>query len=83
MQAKLPVIPNYANQEGDKERSACLRELAVALRLVSLGDEGRGEKVLRAYANDPRGAYAKYATGARRKVVRCFSLRRSRGTPTS
>ncbi|HNX34869.1 MAG TPA: FAD-dependent oxidoreductase [Kiritimatiellia bacterium] len=62
MQAKLPVIPNYANQEGDKERSACLRELAVARALYRLGDfEGRGEKVLRAYANDPRGAYAKHA----------------------
>jgi flavin-dependent dehydrogenase len=62
MQAKLPVIPNYANAEGDKERSACLRELAVARALYRLGDfEGRGEKVLRAYANDPRGAYAKHA----------------------
>jgi len=62
MQAKLPVIPNYANHEGDKERSACLRELAVARALYRLGDfEGRGEKVLRAYANDPRGAYAAHA----------------------
>jgi len=61
MQAKLPVIPNYANREGDKERSACLRELAVARALYRLGDfEGRGEKVLRAYANDPRGAYANH-----------------------
>ena len=62
MQAKLPVIPNYSNQEGDKERSACLLELAVARALYRLGDvEGRGEKVLRAYANDPRGAYANHA----------------------
>ena len=62
MQAKLPVIPNYANVEGDKERSACLRELAVARALYRLGDfEGRGEKVLRAYADDPRGAYAAHA----------------------
>jgi len=62
MQAQLPVIPNYANQEGDKERSLCLRELAVARALYRLGDhEGRGEKALRAYANDPRGAYAKHA----------------------
>jgi len=61
MQPKLPAIPNYANQEGDKERSACLRELAVARALYRLGDfEGRGEKVLRAYANDPRGAYANH-----------------------
>ena len=62
MQAKLPAIPNYSNEEGNKERSACLRELAVARALYRLGDfEGRGEKVLRAYADDPRGAYAKHA----------------------
>ncbi len=62
MQAKLPVIPNYSNEEGNKERSACLRELAVARALFNLGDfEGRGEKVLRAYADDPRGAYATHA----------------------
>ena len=61
MQAKLPVIPGYADREGDRERSACLRELAVARALYRLGDfEGRGEKVLRAYANDPRGAYANH-----------------------
>ena len=62
MQATLPVIPDYANEAGDKERSGCLRELALARALYRLGDfEGRGEKVLRAYANDPRGAYAKHA----------------------
>lgn len=58
----LPVIPNYANVEGDKERTATLRELAVARALFRLGDyEGRGEAALRSYANDPRGAYAKHA----------------------
>ena len=58
----LPVIPNYANTEGDKERTATLRELAVARALFRLGDyEGRGEASLRAYADDPRGAYAKHA----------------------
>lgn len=62
MSPDLPPIKNYANAEGDKERSACLRELAVARALFRLGDyEGRGEKVLRAYANDPRGAYATHA----------------------
>jgi ribulose 1,5-bisphosphate synthetase/thiazole synthase len=62
MQAKLPVIKNYSNEEGNKERSDCLRELAVARAVYRLGDyEGRGEKVLRAYADDPRGAYAKHA----------------------
>jgi flavin-dependent dehydrogenase len=58
----IPVIKNYANREGDKERSDCLRELALARALYRLGDhEGRGEKTLRAYANDPRGAYAAHA----------------------
>lgn len=62
MQAKLSVIPGYTNEAGDKERSVCLRELAVARALYRLGDfESRGEKVLRAYADDPRGAYAKHA----------------------
>jgi ribulose 1,5-bisphosphate synthetase/thiazole synthase len=62
MQAELPVIKGYSNEEGNKERTACLRELAVARALYRLGDfEGRGEKALRAYADDPRGAYAKHA----------------------
>jgi len=62
MQVPIPVIQGYANKEGDKERSACLRELAVARALFRLGDfEGRGERTLRAYAADPRGAYAKHA----------------------
>jgi flavin-dependent dehydrogenase len=62
MQPNLPVIPNYSNEAGNLERTACLRELAVARALYRLGDcEGLGEKVLRAYAEDPRGAYAKHA----------------------
>jgi len=62
MQAELPVIKNYSNREGDIERSNCLRELAVARALFRLGDhQGLGEKTLRAYANDPRGAYATHA----------------------
>ncbi len=62
MGPELPVVPNYSNEEGNKERTATLRELAVARALYRLGDfEGRGEKVLRAYAADPRGAYATHA----------------------
>jgi len=62
MGPELPVIPNYANHEGDRERSACLRELALARALFRLGDfEGRGVRTLRAYAEDPRGAYATHA----------------------
>jgi ribulose 1,5-bisphosphate synthetase/thiazole synthase len=58
----IPVVPNYANHEGDKERTGTLRELAVARALYRLGDfGGRGEKALRAYADDPRRAYATHA----------------------
>jgi hypothetical protein len=62
MRPDLPVVKNYANAEGDKERSDCLRELSLARALYRLGDAGGlGEKTLRAYANDPRGAYATHA----------------------
>ena len=62
MGADIPVIKNYANHEGDRERSLCLIELSLARALYRLGDHnGLGEKTLRAYANDPRGAYATHA----------------------
>lgn len=58
----MPVIAGYANKSGDKERSDCLREIDCARALYNLGDyKGVGEKVLRAYANDPRGVYSKHA----------------------
>ena len=51
------------NAVPDRERSACLRELAVARALYRLGDaDGLGEKTLRAYASDPRRAYANHAS---------------------
>lgn len=47
---------------GDKERSDCLRELCVARALYNLGDkDGQGAAVLKAYAQDPRKAYANHA----------------------
>lgn len=59
---EMPIIKGYANQSGDKERSDCLREIACARALFNIGDyKGAGEKVLRAYANDPRGVYSKHA----------------------
>ncbi len=62
MGPEIPVVPGYSNVEGDKERTKTLRELAVARALYRLGDNhGLGEKVLKAYANDPRGAYASHA----------------------
>ena len=50
------------NAVPDRERSYCLRELCLARALYRLGDaEGLGEKTLRAYASDPRRAYANHA----------------------
>lgn len=50
------------NAAPDRERSACLRELALARVLYRLGDaDGLGERTLRAYAKDPRRAYANHA----------------------
>ena len=51
-----------SNSAPDRERSACLRELALARALYRLGDaDGMGEKTLRAYVEDPRRAYANHA----------------------
>lgn len=50
------------NAAPDRERSACLRELALARALYRLGDaDGLGEGTLRDYAADPRRAYANHA----------------------
>jgi DNA topoisomerase IB len=62
MQPDIPRVPGYSNEEGNKERTACLRELALARALFRLGDfRGLGGKALKAYADDPRGAYSKHA----------------------
>ena len=55
-------MKNYANREGDWERTECLRELCLGRALYHLKDpEGIGRKTMEAYANDPRGAYATHA----------------------
>lgn len=52
---KGPSVPDY-------ERTLCLRELSLARALYNLGDlDGLAERTLRAYANDPRRAYAAHA----------------------
>ena len=69
VRAGVDLIPEYAYwQSGnrgiaDKERSDCLRELCVARALYNLGDDKakNGVRTLRAYANDPRRAYANHA----------------------
>jgi len=70
-----PAIPAYdkytfsgkdgksrgSNSSPDRERSKCLRELSLARVLYRLGDaDGLGERTLRAYAEDPRRAYANH-----------------------
>ncbi|MBM4164130.1 MAG: FAD-dependent oxidoreductase [Lentisphaerae bacterium] len=58
----IPEIPGHADKASDVERAKCLREIAVARALVRLGDwEGKGKAVLQAYADDPRGVYARHA----------------------
>ncbi len=62
LDSSLPLVPGHANESANLERSLCLREIAVARALVRLGDfEGKGRAVLLAYANDPRGVYARHA----------------------
>jgi len=62
---EVPGYEKFATRNlglGDKERSDCLRELCVARALYNLGDrEGRGAYALRAFAVDPRRAYANHA----------------------
>jgi hypothetical protein len=58
----FPTFTAYASSAGDKERNKVLRELSLARALYRLGDhEGVGEKILKAYARDPRGMYANHA----------------------
>lgn len=58
----FPVFTAFQNTAGDKERTTVLRELCLARTLYRLGDEkGLGEKILQAYARDPRGMYANHA----------------------
>ena len=63
--ARIPGYDRFTVRNlgiGDKERSDCLRELCLARALYRLGDaDGLGEKTLRAYAADPRRAYANHA----------------------
>ena len=58
----FPVFATFKDAAGNKERTEVLRELALARALYRLGDcNGLGEKILRAYARDPRGMYANHA----------------------
>jgi hypothetical protein len=62
MSPLVPALPDNSMESGDRERGWCLRELGLARAFFRLGDfESRGERVLRAYADDPRGVYAAHA----------------------
>ena len=62
--SKRAVVPyaSHSAGSGDLERRAVLRELGLARALYRLGDDhGKGEAILKAYAADPRSAYARHA----------------------
>ncbi|MGN0833493.1 MAG: FAD-dependent oxidoreductase [Kiritimatiellia bacterium] len=60
-QSKHPLC-RKASSVPDGERTACLVELSLARAIYRLGDcDGVGERTLRAYARDPRRAYAEHA----------------------
>ena len=65
MSPDLPPVPGYdsrSNYSHDEKR-ATVRELNLAAALYRLGDkDGKGEAILKAYADDPRGFYAHYAS---------------------
>jgi ribulose 1,5-bisphosphate synthetase/thiazole synthase len=58
----FPILATFQDAAGNKERTNVLRELSLARALYRLGDSnGLGEKILSAYARDPRGMYANHA----------------------
>lgn len=64
MGAEIPPVPGYDSRSNysQQEKSSVPREINIAAALYRLGDfEGKGEAVLKAYADDPRGFYAHYA----------------------
>ena len=64
MGPEIPPVPGYDSRSNysQLEKSSVPREINIAAALYRLGDfEGKGEAVLKAYADDPRGFYAHYA----------------------
>jgi hypothetical protein len=58
----FPIFATFKDATGNKERTEVLIELSLARALYRIGDcNGLGEKILRAYARDPRGMYANHA----------------------
>lgn len=64
MGAEIPPVPGYDSRSSysQKEKNEAPREVNLAAALYRVGDkDGRGEAILKAYADDPRGFYANYA----------------------
>jgi len=64
MGAEIPPVPGYDSRSSysQTEKNEAPREVNLAAALYRLGDkDGKGESVLKAYADDPRGFYANYA----------------------
>ncbi len=62
----IPTVEGYSStsdyRQKSTEKNLTLREINLAATLFRLGDaEGFGQKILEAYAKDPRGFYANYA----------------------
>jgi len=64
MAAEVPPVPGYDSRSSysQKEKNEVPREVNLAAALYRVGDkDGKGEAILKAYADDPRGFYANYA----------------------
>ncbi|MHB8899901.1 MAG: FAD-dependent oxidoreductase [Thermoguttaceae bacterium] len=62
--AEIPPVPGYDSRSSysQKEKSDVTREINLAAALFRLGDkDGKGEAILKAYADDPRGFCSNYA----------------------
>lgn len=64
MGPEIPPVPGYNSRSSysQQEKNEAPREVNLAAALYRVGDkDGRGEAILKAYAEDPRGFYANYA----------------------
>jgi len=64
MSAEIPPVPGYDSRSNysQTEKNEVPREVNLAAALYRVGDkDGKGESILKAYAEDPRGFYANYA----------------------
>jgi hypothetical protein len=64
MGAEIPPVPGYDSRSSysQTEKNEVPREVNLAAALYRVGDkDGKGETILKAYSDDPRGFYANYA----------------------